>query len=65
MSEASRPSVSIVIPTFNRARYLPDALDSIFRQDVGDAQTIMVDDGSTDDTESVIATYGRAGRLTQ
>jgi glycosyltransferase involved in cell wall biosynthesis len=62
MTEASRPIVSIVIPTFNRARYLPDALDSIFRQDVDAVQTIVVDDGSTDDTESVIAAYGRCVR---
>jgi glycosyltransferase involved in cell wall biosynthesis len=59
MTETRLPTVSIVIPTFNRARYLPDALDSVFRQDVDAMQAIVIDDGSTDDTESVIAAYGR------
>jgi glycosyltransferase involved in cell wall biosynthesis len=60
MNDASRPTLSVVIPTFNRARYLPDALESIVAQGIDRVQTIVVDDGSTDETESVIARYGSA-----
>ena len=56
---ADRYLFSVVIPTFNRARYLPEALDSVFAQGVGDVQVIVVDDGSTDGTRSVVANYGR------
>ncbi|MFY9608542.1 MAG: glycosyltransferase family A protein [Blastocatellia bacterium] len=54
-----QPTFSVIIPTFNRARFLPDALDSIFVQGVPDVQVILVDDGSTDDTPAVVAAYGR------
>lgn len=53
------PTFSVILPTFNRARFLPDALDSIFVQGVPDVQVILVDDGSTDDTRAVVAAYGR------
>lgn len=52
------PIVSVIIPTFNRARFLPDALQSVFVQGVPDVQVVVVDDGSTDDTEGVVAAYG-------
>ena len=54
-----RPTFSVILPTFNRGRLLHDALDSIFVQGVPDVQVIVVDDGSTDDTEAVVAAYGR------
>lgn len=47
------PSVSIILPTYNRARFLPDAFDSIAKQSFSDWELIVVDDGSTDDTEAV------------
>jgi len=53
-----RPTFSVIIPTFNRARYLTEALDSIFIQGVPDVQVIVIDDGSTDDTEAVVTGYG-------
>ena len=55
------PLISVVIPTFNRAHMLKDALDSVFAQDFKDFELIVVDDGSTDDTESVLEKY--KGRL--
>lgn len=54
-----QPIFSVIIPTFNRARFLPDALDSVFVQGVPDVQVIVVDDGSTDNTEAVVTAYGR------
>lgn len=44
------PTVSIILPTFNRAKMLPDAVNSIFRQTYTDWELILWDDGSTDST---------------
>ena len=49
--------VSVVIPTWNRAALLGDALDSVFAQNYAPVQVIVVDDGSTDDTRSLAARY--------
>lgn len=49
---------SVVIPTYNRADLLRETLDSIFAQSFTDYEVIVVDDGSTDGTESVIQSYG-------
>jgi glycosyltransferase involved in cell wall biosynthesis len=43
-------SVSVIIPTFNRVEYLPDALDSVYSQTHPVSEVIVVDDGSTDHT---------------
>ncbi len=45
---------SVIIPTYNRARLLGKTLESIFAQDFKDFEVIVVDDGSTDDTEEVV-----------
>ncbi|SIR75203.1 glycosyltransferase family 2 protein [Natronorubrum thiooxidans] len=49
--------VSVVIPTYNRARTLPRAIDSALEQTVDDLEVVVVDDGSTDETGSVLASY--------
>jgi glycosyltransferase involved in cell wall biosynthesis len=54
---------SVVIPTFNRAGHLRQALDSVFAQTFGDYEVIVVDDGSTDDTEKVANHYGNRIQL--
>ena len=54
-------SVSLVIPTFNHARLLGEAIDSALAQTLGGVDVIVVDDGSTDDTPTVLARY--AGRI--
>lgn len=54
--------VSVIIPTYNRAALLREALDSVFAQTFADYEVLVVDDGSTDDTAAVLAEYG--GRVT-
>lgn len=58
MNAVKQPSVSVVIPTFERATLIADALDSVFSQGVDDLQVIVVDDGSTDNTRGVVEGYG-------
>ena len=52
------PTVSVVIPAYNRADVLPRALDSVFAQDFDDLEIIVVDDASTDNTAEVVASIG-------
>jgi glycosyltransferase involved in cell wall biosynthesis len=49
--------VSIIIPTYNSARYLPQALESVFSQNYTAYELIVVDDGSTDDTAVILQPY--------
>jgi glycosyltransferase involved in cell wall biosynthesis len=47
-------AVSIILPTYNRAAFLPQALAAIRAQEVRDWELVVVDDGSSDNTEEVI-----------
>ena len=51
--------VSVCIPTFNYARFLPDAIASVSRQTFGDFELIVIDNGSTDGTDRVVAGFAR------
>ncbi len=51
------PLVSVIIPCFNTAKYLPETLDSLFAQTSQDFEVIAVDDGSTDNTLDVLNRY--------
>jgi len=52
------PEISIVIPAYNRADLLPQALESVFAQTYQNFEVIVSDDGSTDNTEAVIRQFG-------
>ena len=54
-------AVSVIISTFNRARYIEEALDSVLAQSHPVTQVIVVDDGSSDDTALRLQRYG--GRI--
>lgn len=47
------PKVSVIIPSYNYAQYLPECIRSIFAQSSSDWEAIIVDDGSTDNTPEV------------
>ncbi len=55
------PLFSVIIATYNRASLLSRALQSVFAQTFVDYEVIVVDDGSIDDTDQVLAAY--AGRI--
>ncbi|MDL1957248.1 MAG: glycosyltransferase [Candidatus Desulfofervidus auxilii] len=51
------PKVSVIIPTYNRANFLKEAIESVLNQTYKDYELIIVDDGSTDETPKIIAQY--------
>ncbi|RXG26915.1 glycosyltransferase family 2 protein [Leeuwenhoekiella marinoflava] len=52
-----QPLVSIIIPTYNRAHLIGETLDSVLAQTYTNWECIVVDDGSTDETDKVLAGY--------
>ena len=51
------PLVSVIIPTYNRGWIIEEAIDSVLAQNFENFELILVDDGSTDDTQDILATY--------
>jgi len=52
-----KPIVSVIIPTYNRSKFVKKAIDSVLAQMYKDYEIIVVDDGSTDNTKEVIEPY--------
>lgn len=46
-------TISVIVPVYNVASYLPQCLESILNQDYGDLQVLLIDDGSTDDSGAI------------
>jgi GT2 family glycosyltransferase len=64
VSPVSDGLVSIIVPTYNRARCIGRAIESALGQTYGEVSVIVVDDGSTDDTRALVRdTYGRDPRV--
>ncbi len=54
------PEVSVVIPTYNRAESIGDSIESVLTQTFQEFEIIIVNDGSTDETEKVISNFSDA-----
>jgi glycosyltransferase involved in cell wall biosynthesis len=57
------PRVSVVIPSYNCAAWLPETVDSVLAQTYANTEVIVVDDGSTDDTRAVLRPYASRVRI--
>lgn len=53
------PLVSVIIPSYNRADLLPRAVESVLAQTLTNFELIVVDDGSTDDTQRILNVYAQ------
>lgn len=53
----SQPLVSIIVPSYNYAHYLPETLDAVRLQHHEHFELLLIDDGSTDGTRELVATY--------
>jgi len=52
-----KPLVSVIMPTFDSARYIQQAVESVFQQTYPAHEVVVVDDGSTGDTRRVLGPY--------
>ncbi|MBE7502475.1 MAG: glycosyltransferase family 2 protein [Verrucomicrobiales bacterium] len=59
VGDATLPSVSVVIPNYNHARYLPRSLNAFLRQSVRPVEIVVVNDGSTDQSLEVLQELAR------
>ena len=55
--EPAHPLVSVIMPTYDRAVFIPRALDSLVMQQLREWELIVVDDGSSDDTASLVQRF--------
>lgn len=52
-----KSTVGIIIPLYNKAKYIKRALDSVFAQTFQDFEIVVVDDGSTDNGPKIVRQY--------
>jgi glycosyltransferase involved in cell wall biosynthesis len=58
-----QPLVSVLIPCYNGAKWIRDALDSCFKQTYKNIEIVVIDDGSTDDSLDILKSYGSEIKL--
>src|SRR5688572_15659262 len=63
-TRADAPAVSVVLPVYNCPRYVGDAIESVLSQTFSDLELIVIDDGSTDETPSVLGRFAGMARVT-
>ena len=59
-ADSQSPQVTVIVPVFNKAAYLPTCLDSILRQTLRSIAVICVDDASTDESAEILARYAES-----
>jgi glycosyltransferase involved in cell wall biosynthesis len=57
-SEAANPRASVIVPVYNGAVFIGDAIESILAQDYAPLEVLIVDDGSSDATADVVRSFG-------
>lgn len=55
---SSIPLVSVIIPAYNASKWIAKTIESVLAQDFKEYEIIVVNDGSTDDTEAVVSRFG-------
>src|SRR5690606_27150909 len=63
LMSASKPVVSVITPTYNRAAFLPQAIERVLGQTFADLELLIVDDGSTDNTRQLVECYAQDKRV--
>ena len=63
MNESRRPLVSVITATYDMGRYVAQTVDSILAQTYREVECVVVDDGSTDDTQAVLSRYADDPRV--
>lgn len=53
----NKPTVSIVMPVYNGGRYFSRSIPSVLSQDFTDRELLIIDDGSTDDTNDLVKDF--------
>ena len=56
-SDITKPGVTVIIPTYNRGKMVCRAIDSVLAQEYEDFEVVVVDDGSTDDSQKRLCAY--------
>ncbi|MCG6205040.1 glycosyltransferase family 2 protein [Rhodopseudomonas sp. HC1] len=57
VAELSSPAVSVILPTYNRAQFIGEAIGSVQAQSFSAWELVVIDDGSLDETEAVVAPF--------
>ncbi|HVB58282.1 MAG TPA: glycosyltransferase family 2 protein, partial [Candidatus Acidoferrales bacterium] len=57
------PTVSVIVPNYNHARFLRKRIDSVLQQTFQDFELILLDDCSTDDSRSILSSYAGDPRI--
>src|SRR6267378_5588953 len=60
---SAHPSVSVIVPNYNHARYLRQRIESVLGQTYKDIEVILLDDCSTDESRAIISEYSADPRV--